>query len=214
MNNDILSAIIGLLGALIGAIIGGWITARSAKQQIDAMKEATERQIMEQKNIAERLSDESLSVARASSFMERFSSPSYMEIRDEVELLLMEMSKISPEERMAEFNLICLRDTEIRVRRFNRLHALGMFFAEIGVSFENGHLNCDGLAIFDRIIPYYWKEMEPFIRACHISFGFPLDSENSLADQPLIVFTKFRHAYKEMVRNGLAKEPVSNLTAA
>lgn len=207
MDNSLLSAIIGLAGALVGAIIAGWVTHYAAKKQIEALKQATELQIQQQIQHSKEVTSQNISVTKTSYFMERYSNPSFMEIRDEVELFLAKIAELSPPEKIDECLALCRKDTLERVRTFNRIHALGMFFGEIGVSFEYDHIDCDGLAIFDRIIPYYWKVLDPFVRACHIHYGFILDEQKDLSDQDLVMFTKFRFAYNEMVQNGLAKEP-------
>lgn len=81
-----------------------------------------------------------------------------------------------------------------------------MLFAEIGVGFQRGLIDAQGLAIFDRLIPYYWRELSPYVAAAHLEFGFPIDVSKPLADQKLTLFSKFAFAYNEMVLRGIARE--------
>ena len=144
-------------------------------------------------------------VLRAAAMMERFSSPGFLEIRDEAETFLFSIRKLGLSDQIAECREVCKRDTKEHVIVYNRLHALGMFFGEIGVYFQRGVIDRKSLRIFDRLLPYYWHELSPFIIACHIEYKHPIDLDRKPEDQNLVAFGKFGYAYKEMLRRGFAK---------
>jgi hypothetical protein len=195
-----------IISTIAGALIGGLLSYVAIRAQIRATQASVDAQIAEQKALAEASMRKSIAVTKAASFMERFSSPSYMEIRDTVEEFLASIRSLAPKEKREACAAICRRDTPERIRIYNRLHAFGMLFSEIGVSFFHGTLDADGLIIFDRIIPHYWIELSPFIEACHFEFGFPLHESDPLDEQELVIFGKFLFAYKEMVRLGYARK--------
>lgn len=76
----------------------------------------------------------------------------------------------------------------------------------MGVGFQRRLIDAEGLAIFDRILPYYWTELTPFIAAAHREFGFTIDDARPLEEQQLVLFSKFAFAYNEMRSRGIARE--------
>jgi hypothetical protein len=150
-----------------------------------------------------------IAAALSAEYMARYSAPEFMEIRDVVDSCLTGMRDLTLEQRVERFRRICRRDDPESVRMYNRLHAVSMLFAEMGVGFQRGLIDVEGLAIFDRILPHYWWELSPYIAACHLSHGFPVDATRPLADQPLVFFSKFAYAYNQMVARGIAREPVT-----
>jgi hypothetical protein len=181
MLSEVLSAI---LGAVI-ATIGGFFVIRS---------------------VTDRQTRHGISSTLAVDYMARYSAPGYIEIRDEVDVFLNTLDALSTRERDQRLAEVCRRADPDNVRIFNRLHALAMLFAEMGVGFQRGSIDAEGLAIFDRILPHYWQALSPFIAAAHREFGFPVDDTRPLADQPLVLFSKFAYAYNEMTRRGIARE--------
>lgn len=182
-----------LLSALLGALVasvGGFV----------AVREVTERQT--RRTIAATL---------GAGYMERFSTPEFVEVRDAVDLCLANVRGLTPDARLDRFREICRRDTAESIQMYNRLHAMSMLFAEIGVGFERGLIDAQGLAIFDRLLPYYWWELSPFIAAAHGEFGFEVDPDRPLAGQKLVLFSKFALAYNNMVAGGIAREPLNDV---
>lgn len=130
-----------VLGALLATIGGFFAVRRVAKWQTDRTIAAT--------LIAE--------------YMARYSAPDFMETRDSVDICLSGMRDLPMDQRVERFSAICRREDPDSVRLYNRLHAMSMLFAEMGVGFQRGLIDAEGLAIFDRILPYYWWELTPFI---------------------------------------------------
>jgi hypothetical protein len=177
-----------LISALIGALVasvGGFIAVR---------------------DVAERQTRKTLAATLGAEYMARYSAPEFVLLRDEVDLCLATAKRLSAAARHEHYSRICRRDNAESIKAFNRLHALSMLFAEIGVGFQRGLIDAQGLAIFDRILPYYWRELSPFIAAAHVEFGFPVDLDRPLERQRLTLFSKFAYAYNEMVGRGIARE--------
>lgn len=177
-----------LLSALLGALIataGGFFTV---------------------KIISEAQTRNTIAATLAAGYMSRFSAPDMLETRDAVDLFLTGIRELPLEAKVERCAEVCRRDTAENVRLYNRLHALSMLFGEIGVGFQRGLIDAQGLAIFDRLIPYYWHELSPYIAAAHVEFGFPIDATKPLVDQKLTLFSKFGFAYKEMVQRDIARE--------
>ena len=151
-------------------------------------------------------------ITKAASFMERFSHPHYVQLRDGIEGFLTEIRNLPAKEKVERFRAICKRDTPDHVSLFNRLHALGMFFGEIGVAFERGLIDGKGLRIFDRLIPYYWDELSPFVVACHIEFGYEIDPAKPPEEQALTLFSKFCYSNREMERQKLSKRALGEMS--
>jgi hypothetical protein len=158
------------------------------------------------KSITQSQTRKTISSALTTTFMHRFSASDFLPVRDEVDTFLAGLRGLTPSARLDRCAEICRRETPESIRIFNRLHSLGMLFAEIGAGFQQKLIDVEGLAIFDRILPYYWREMASYIAASHAEFGFPLDNTRPLAEQKLTLFSKFAYAYNEMHRYGIARE--------
>lgn len=178
-----------LASAVIGAIMGGLLSWL-------ALTKVTERQTKTE-----------LATTLTMTFMHRYSEPSFVAIRDEVDTFLARIRPYTAEEKIAAAREVCRRQDADAIQLYNRLHAVGMFFAEIGVGFAMGLIDVRGLAIFDRLLPQYWNEMAPFIVAAHIEFGFEVDPTSPLVLQDLALFNQFRYAYGAMTEQGIAREP-------
>lgn len=180
-----------IISAVIGAVMGGLLSWL-------AMTRVTDRQTRTE-----------LATTLTMTFMHRYSEPAFVRIRDEVDGFLASIRPYTWEEKVDAAREVCRRQDANAIQLYNRLHAVGMFFAEIGVGFATGLIDVRGLAIFDRLLPQYWHEMAPFIVAAHIEFGFEVDLTSPLVSQDLALFNKFRYAYAAMVEQGIARQPIA-----
>lgn len=138
--------------------------------------------------------------------MARYSSREMIEIRDVVEAFLTEIRPLSFDAQVARCRELCLR-TPGNAQTYNRVHAVGMFFAEIGVCVKSRLIRPNEFTVFDRLVPYYWHRLTPFIIACHQYYGFEVDPNRPLIDQRLVLFEHFRYAYHKLKTMGIALEP-------
>lgn len=184
--------LVGPLSELLSAVLGALIATAGG---FLALRQATEHQ-----------TKRTIAATLGADYMARFSEPAFVAVRDEVDICLASMRGLQPGARLERFTEICRRQTPESVRLYNRLHSTAMLFAEIGVGFHRGLIDAEGLAIFDRILPYYWWELSPFIAAAHREFGFVVDHARPLSEQRLVLFSKFAYAYNEMVSRGIARE--------
>lgn len=178
-----------LASAAIGAILGG-LLSWLALTRVTRSQTATE-----------------LETTLTMAFMHRFSEPAFVAFRDDVDVFVSSIRNRPFEEQIAAARQVCRREDAASIRLYNRLHAVSMFFAEIGVGFETGLIDVRGLAIFDRLLPQYWHELAPFIVAAHIESGWVVDPAQPLVSQELELFNMFRYAYGAMVTQGIAREP-------
>jgi hypothetical protein len=191
--------------AIVGALLAGLVTFLIAQRQISAARAALEKQIAAQEQLTRLIAGENISVSRAASFMERFSDPLFLPVRDDVELFILNCRDISADQVASFCAQICARGNLQDIRLYNRLHSFCMFFAEIGFAYKRNLIEPEGLAIFDRILPYYWRAMDPYIVACHNEYGFDLDDGVPLHEQELVLFNMFRLGYNSMVERGIAR---------
>lgn len=115
------------------------------------------------------------SAAQAAAMMARFSGRDMVEMRHEIEALLSDMRLLSEQAKVERFRVICRR-TKDTVELYNQLHAVSMFFAEIGVCFKSRLFVKREFVVFDRLLPYYWHELAPFIIAAHREHGFAINA--------------------------------------
>jgi len=134
--------------------------------------------------IAMRITRAHYSATRAASLLERFSSGPMVEMRHEIEMFLSRLRRKEPRDRIETCRKVCERLGD-NAKLFNKLHALGMFFSEIGFFVEAHIIDPGELRIFDRLIPYYWSELTPFIIACHYEFGYARELLNGPDAPPL-----------------------------
>lgn len=149
------------------------------------------------------------SATRAAALLERFSSNDFLQVRKDVDVFLQSLHALPPPERVAVCRQLCAR-TEQTITRFNHLHAVGMFFVEVGVCIDSKLIIKRDLHAFDRLLPEYWHKLTPFIIACHREFGFEShcrsDSQIDITE-PLSMFNYFRIAYKHLKDADMALEP-------
>jgi hypothetical protein len=164
------------------------------------------------------------SASRGATMMARFSSRDCLEARNVTDAFIAELQALQENEKKIEkCRELCRQFIQgaspESIAKFNHIHAVGMFFGEIGFCYGQWPRLIRGreFDIFNRLLPYYWKRLEPFIIACHDEFKLALQPDGKpmnlkigkvhLYVGRLRFFDKFRQGYKFMIDRGIAIEP-------
>lgn len=155
------------------------------------------------------------SAGRAAALISRFSSAEFIELRSLVdEFCAKRLAGKSPREQIEECRRLFARASSSDFIGFNKMHSFCMYFAEIGVALSWWTIRPRHFKVLDRLVPYYWNRMAPFITACHIEFLFGDRIQNDVwlhEHKNLAIFNHFRIAVEKLGYRKLLTEPSSSL---
>jgi hypothetical protein len=135
---------------------------------------------------------------RTSSYIERYNSAEFLDIRAKVDQFLYLTEKMSPAERGDVYKHLLLSDHLEDIEFRHQIWTFTMLFNEIGAAWENNAINACLVKNFDRLIPRYWIRLRPYIMNIHLRFCFDLPADRTGFDGSFKLFSSFREAYMRM----------------
>ena len=138
---------------------------------------------------------------RTSSYIERYNSAEFIEVRAAVDQFLYVTEKMTPAERGLVYRDLLLSDHPNDITFRHRLWSFAMIFNEIGAAWESRAIDACLIKNFDRLIPRYWMRLRPYMMNLHLRFGFEVPANLGGFEGKFKLFGSFREAYIRMQRD-------------
>lgn len=135
---------------------------------------------------------------RTSSYIERYNSAEFLDIRAKVDQFLYLTEKMTPAQRGDVYKHLLLSDHLEDIEFRHQIWTFTMLFNEIGAAWENNAINASLVKNFDRLIPRYWIRLRPYIMNIHLRFCFDLPADRTGFDGSFKLFGSFREAFMRM----------------
>lgn len=112
---------------------------------------------------------------RTSSFIERYNTPEFCELRSRVDQFLYVTERMKTTlDRGRVYRDLFLSNHLDDIRFRHQLWTFVMLFNEIGQAWKKSYIDNDVINNFDRLIPRYIRRLKPYINNVHLNFNFPL----------------------------------------